>query len=102
MASGSVGAVAAPVQTAILADKTEGMDRSVVYAIFNLVSGIASAIGALLANLSYLETFYMALALSAVSYSSCYPSGRNISLGDVLITTQMGIPRQLPSRLGGI
>ncbi|GAB6943702.1 hypothetical protein JCM14467A_04840 [Vulcanisaeta sp. JCM 14467] len=67
LASGSVGAVAAPVQTAILADKTEGMDRSVVYAIFNLVSGIASAIGALLANLSYLETFYMALALSAVS-----------------------------------
>ena len=67
LASGSVGAVAAPVQTAMLADKTEGMDRSVVYAIFNLVSGTASAVGALLANLSYLEVFYVALLLSAVS-----------------------------------
>lgn len=67
LASGSVGAVAAPVQTAILADKTEGMDRSMVYAVFNLVSGTASAIGALLANLSYRDVFYMALALSAIS-----------------------------------
>jgi len=67
LASGSVGAVAAPVQTAILADKTEGMDRSMVYAIFNLVSGTASAIGALLANLSYRDVFYAALALSTIS-----------------------------------
>lgn len=67
LASGSVGAVAAPVQTAILADKTEGMDRSMVYAVFNLVSGTASAIGALLANLSYRDAFYAALALSAIS-----------------------------------
>ncbi len=67
LASGSVGAVAAPVQTAMLADKTEGMDRSMVYAVFNLVSGTASAIGALLANLSYRDAFYAALALSAIS-----------------------------------
>lgn len=38
-----------------------------VYAVFNLVSGTASAIGALLANLSYRDAFYAALALSAVS-----------------------------------
>lgn len=83
LASGSVGAVAAPVQTAILADKTEGMDRSMVYAVFNLVSGIASAIGALLANLSYLEVFYAALALSAISLFIVLPiregRGRRVS-----------------------
>ncbi|MFB6470422.1 MAG: MFS transporter [Vulcanisaeta sp. AZ3] len=68
LASGSVGAVAAPVQTAILADKTEGMDRSVVYAVFNFVSGLSSAIGALFANLNYREAFIIALALSAASF----------------------------------
>jgi len=73
LASGSVGAVAAPVQTAILADKTEGLDRSMVYAVFNLVSGVSSAIGALLANLSYREAFYIALVLSTVSFFIVLP-----------------------------
>ncbi len=88
LASGSVGAVAAPVQTAILADKTEGMDRSMVYALFNLMSGLASAVGALLANLSYLETFYIALILSAISLFVVLPirdySGgrRGVRVGD--------------------
>ncbi|MGC8543816.1 MAG: MFS transporter, partial [Vulcanisaeta sp.] len=88
LASGSVGAVAAPVQTAILADKTEGMDRSMVYALFNLMSGLASAVGALLANLSYLETFYIALILSAISLFVVLPirdyssSRRGVRVGD--------------------
>ncbi|MFB6491017.1 MAG: MFS transporter [Thermoproteus sp. AZ2] len=73
LASGSVGAVAAPVQTAILADKTEGLDRSFVYAVFNLVSGVSSALGALLANLSYREAFLIALALSAASLAVVLP-----------------------------
>jgi MFS family permease len=88
LASGSFGAVAAPVQTAILADKTEGMDRSMVYALFNLMSGLASAVGALLANLSYLETFYIALILSAISLFVVLPirdyssSRRGVRVGD--------------------
>lgn len=73
LASGSVGAVAAPVQTAILADKTEGLDRSSVYAVFNLVSGVSSALGALMANLSYREAFLIALALSAASLAVVLP-----------------------------
>ncbi|WP_243676278.1 MFS transporter [Vulcanisaeta distributa] len=94
LASGSVGAVAAPVQTAILADKTEGMDRSMVYAIFNLVSGTASAIGgALLANLSYRDVFYVALTLSALSYSLYYQLRRSIDSNIEPMTIQMVIPR---------
>ncbi len=67
LASGSVGAIVAPIQTALLADKTEDMDRTTVYSIFNLVSGLGSAGGALLAYLSYIDSFVISLILSLLA-----------------------------------
>ncbi len=67
LASGSVGAVAAPMMTALLADKTNEENRTMVYSLLNVASGLAGAVGALLSHLSYREGFIIALALSSAS-----------------------------------
>ncbi len=73
LASGSMGAVAAPLMTAILADKTSGADRTRVYSMLNLASGIAGAVGALLSHLSYVQVFEISLGLSAMSVLAVLP-----------------------------
>jgi len=67
LASGSVGAVVAPMMTALLADKTNEENRTMVYSLLNLASGLAGAVGALLSHLGYREGFTIALALSSAS-----------------------------------
>ncbi|MGC8571217.1 MAG: MFS transporter [Caldivirga sp.] len=73
LASGSVGAIVAPMMTALLADKTNEENRTMVYSLLNLASGLAGAVGALLAHLSYREGFMIALVLSTLSFLAILP-----------------------------
>ncbi|WP_291767587.1 MFS transporter [Caldivirga sp. UBA161] len=83
LASGSVGAVVAPMMTALLADKTNEENRTMVYSLLNLASGLAGAVGALLAHLSYREGFMIALGLSTASFIAILPVRDRYSEGVV-------------------
>ena len=67
LASGSAGAVAAPIMNALLADKTNEENRTKVYSLFFLFLGLAGAVGALLSHLNYRDGFIIALILSLAS-----------------------------------
>jgi len=67
LASGSAGAVAAPIMNALLADKTNGENRTKVYSLFFLSLSLAGAVGALLSHLNYRDGFIIALILSLAS-----------------------------------
>ena len=67
LASGSAGAVAAPIMNALLADKTNEENRTKVYSLFFLSLSLAGAVGALLSHLNYRDGFIIALILSLAS-----------------------------------
>lgn len=73
LASGSVGAVGAPMMTAILADKTKESERTMTYSLLNVGSGLAGAVGVLMAHLGYSESFTISLILSAISLIAIAP-----------------------------
>ena len=67
LASGSAGALAALIMNALLADKTNGENRTKVYSLFFLSLSLAGAVGALLSQLNYRDGFIIALILSLAS-----------------------------------
>jgi MFS family permease len=67
LASGSAGAIAAPIMNALLADKTNEENRTKVYSLFFLSLSLAGAVGALLSHLNYKDGFIIALILSLAS-----------------------------------
>ncbi|EOD42620.1 Permease of the major facilitator superfamily [Candidatus Nanobsidianus stetteri] len=67
LASGSAGAIAAPIMNALLADKTNEENRTKVYSLFFLSLSLAGAVGALLSHLNYRNVFIIALILSIAS-----------------------------------
>jgi len=67
LASGSAGAVAAPIMNTLLADKTNEKNRTKIYSLFFLSLSLAGAVGALLSHLAYREEFIIALILSLAS-----------------------------------
>ncbi|NAZ26277.1 MAG: MFS transporter [Nanoarchaeota archaeon] len=67
LASGSSGAVAAPIMNALLADKTNEKNRTKIYSLFFLSLSLAGAVGALLSHLNYRDGFIIALILSLAS-----------------------------------
>ena len=73
LASGSTGAVAAPIMNALLADKTNEKNRTKVYSLFFLSLGLAGAVGALLSHLSYREEFIIALIFSLAALIAILP-----------------------------
>lgn len=73
LASGSAGAVAAPIMNALLADKTNEKNRTKVYSLFFLSLSLAGAFGALLSHLSYREEFIIALIFSLASLIAILP-----------------------------
>ncbi len=73
LASGSVGAVVAPMMTAILADKTKDSERTMTYSLLNVGSGLAGAAGVLMVHLGYSESFIISLILSSISLITIAP-----------------------------
>ena len=74
LVGGGVGATVAPIQTAILAEKTSPENRTRIYSLFTLASTYAGAGGALLSYIKdYHELFVIGLILSLVSFVSSIP-----------------------------
>ena len=73
LASGSSGAVVAPIMNALLADKTDEKNRAKVYSLFFLSLSLAGAVGALLSHLSYREEFIITLIFSLASLIAILP-----------------------------
>lgn len=74
LVGGGVGATVAPIETAILAEKTSPENRTKVYSFFTLASTYAGAGGALLSYISdYRELFIIGLILSLISFISSIP-----------------------------
>lgn len=71
LVGGGVGATVAPIQTAILAEKTTPENRTRIYSLFTLASTYAGAGGALLSYIKdYRELFIIGLILSLISFIS--------------------------------
>lgn len=74
LVGGGVGATVAPIQTAILAEKTSPENRTRIYTLFTLTSTYAGAGGALLSYIKdYHELFAIGLILSLISFISSIP-----------------------------
>lgn len=74
LVGGGVGAVVAPIQTAILAEKSSINNRTKIYSIFTLASTYAGAGGALLSYIkNYHELFVIGLFLSFLSFLVSIP-----------------------------
>lgn len=69
-----VGAMAIPMQMALLAEKTNPLNRTRVFSIFQMLSALAGSTGALLSHISdYTELFYIALIITIVSLVVALP-----------------------------
>lgn len=78
LVGGGVGATVAPIQTAILAEKTNNENRTKVYSIFTLASNYAGAFGSLLAHIKdFKELFTIGLILSLISLLVTLPIRTN-------------------------
>lgn len=74
LVGGGVGATAAPMQTALLAEKTNSANRTTVFSLFTIISNLSGATGALLANIhSYHLLFTLAIVISLFSVASILP-----------------------------
>ncbi len=74
LVGGGVGSIVAPMQTALLAEKTDARNRTAIYSLFTMVSAFAGSIGALMSHIhSYMFLFYIALVLSIISLLMVLP-----------------------------
>ncbi len=74
LVGGGVGASVAPMQTALLAEKTNGSNRTLIFSAFTIVSSVAGSAGALLSNISNYDTlFAIALLFSLMSFAAVLP-----------------------------
>ncbi|ARM75505.1 MFS transporter [Acidianus manzaensis] len=74
LVGGGVGATVAPIQTAILAEKTDNKERTRIYSIFTLASTYAGAAGALFSHIqNYNELFIIGFILSLISFIASIP-----------------------------
>lgn len=75
---GGVGASVAPMQTALLAEKTNAGNRTMLFSAFTIISSIAGSAGAVLANLNNYEVlFAVALFFALVSFCVIIPIREN-------------------------
>lgn len=80
LVGGGVGASVAPMQTALLAEKTNSSNRTAVFSAFTIVSSVTGSAGALLSNISnYYTLFAIALAFSAFSFVAVLPVHENFA-----------------------
>ncbi len=71
---GGVGASAAPMQIALLAEKTNSGNRTMIFSLFQIMSSITASAGAASASLSnFHNLFYIALILSVLSFLIALP-----------------------------
>ncbi len=74
LVGGGVGAIVAPIQTAILAEKSKKEELTKIYSIFTTLSTYSGAFGALFANIGdYTELFMIGLILSLASFLVVIP-----------------------------
>ncbi|MCY0858858.1 MAG: MFS transporter [Sulfolobaceae archaeon] len=74
LVGGGVGAVVAPMQTALLAEKSKKEDLTRIYSLFTTFSTYSGAFGALLANIrNYNLLFILGLILSLGSFAVVIP-----------------------------
>lgn len=68
LVGGGVGASAAPMQTALLAEKTSSDNRTTLFSVFTIISILSGSSGALLSNIgSYSTLFEIALGITVLS-----------------------------------
>lgn len=74
LVGGGVGASVAPMQTALLAEKTNEVNRTRIFSLFTMASSIAGSSGALLSNAGdYRNLFIAAFVLTLISLLSIIP-----------------------------
>ncbi len=78
LVGGGVGASVAPMQTALLAEKTNSGNRTMVFSAFTIMTSVTGSAGALLSNLNnYNMLFVVALIFSIVSFAVVMPIREN-------------------------
>lgn len=71
---GGIGAIVAPIQTAILAEKTKKEELTKIYSLFTTISTYSGAAGAVLAGINdYRILFLLGILLSALSFIFVIP-----------------------------
>lgn len=74
LVGGGVGGSVAPMQTALLAEKTNSGNRTTVFSLFTMGSSISGSTGALMSNIgSYHFLFYVALVITIISALAVIP-----------------------------
>jgi MFS family permease len=74
LVGGGVGASVAPMQTALLAEKTNSVNRTKIFSLFTIASSVTGSAGALASNVSdYRGLFLIALLLTLISFLSVLP-----------------------------
>lgn len=74
LVGGGVGASVAPMQSALLAEKTNSGNRTTIFSLFTIMSSITGSAGAVAANLgNFRLLFYISLILSAFSLFIALP-----------------------------
>jgi MFS family permease len=75
---GGVGASVAPMQTALIAEKTNSQNRTFFYTLFSIVSSLAGSAGALLSYMNnYDVLFYISLVFYMLSFVFVLPIKEN-------------------------
>ncbi len=78
LVGGGVGASVVPMQSALLAEKTNVNNRTLVFSLFTVMSSITGSAGAVASNLGNFHTlFYVALVFSAISFVVALPIKEN-------------------------
>lgn len=74
LVGGGVGASVAPMQSALLAEKTNSGNRTLVFSLFTMMSSITGSAGALASGIAgFRALFYVAFALSSASFVIALP-----------------------------
>ncbi|MEM0156278.1 MAG: MFS transporter [Thermoplasmataceae archaeon] len=78
LVGGGVGGSVAPMQSALLAEKTDAENRTTLFSIFTMISSFAGSAGALMSNIEdYRLLFLIALVITAISVVSIIPLKEN-------------------------
>ena len=78
LVGGGVGGSVAPMQTALLAEKTDSENRTTLFSVFTMISSFAGSAGALMSNIeNYRLLFLIALVITAVSALAIIPLREN-------------------------
>ena len=91
LVGGGVGAAVVPMQSALLAEKTNAGNRTLVFSLFTVMSSITGSVGAIASNLGdFHSLFVIALAFSAFSLIFAIPIKENFRPKNRVVPTDAG------------